>query len=156
VALTLQPEDLASSDAQALIEALNADLAARYPGESADHEQLTPAQLADGQGMFVVARLNGTAVGCGALRRREQGTGELKRMYVKPAHRGQGIGRQILSNLESAARQMGLARLVLETGELQPEAISLYESSGYRRIPCFGEYAVFECDGSVCMEKVLR
>jgi putative acetyltransferase len=138
-----------------LIAALNADLAARYPGESNDHEQLTPAQLADGLGVFLVARVDGAACGCGAVRRREPGTGELKRMYVKPANRGRGIGRQMLSELESAARQMGLTRLVLETGERQPEAISLYQSCGYTRIPCFGEYALFEGDGSVCFEKSL-
>jgi len=88
LALTVQPEDLASADAQALIAALNADLAARYPGESNDYEQLTPAQLADGLGVFLVARVDGAACGCGAVRRREPGTGELKRMYVKPSEVG--------------------------------------------------------------------
>jgi ribosomal protein S18 acetylase RimI-like enzyme len=61
----------------------------------------------------------------------------------------------MLSELESAARQMGLTRLLLETGERQPEAISVYQSCGYTRMPCFGEYAVFEGDGSVCFEKLL-
>ncbi len=83
----------------------------------------------------------------------EDGSAEIKRMYVAPDVRGRRLAAQILSHLEALARDFGYARVVLETGTLQPEAIRLYERSGYQRIPCYGSYAD---DGySVCFGKVL-
>jgi len=66
---------------------------------------------------------------------------EVKRMYVRPAGRGRGLGRALLAALEREAAALGAVSVVLETGPLQTEAIALYESAGYRRIPCFGVYA---------------
>jgi GNAT superfamily N-acetyltransferase len=103
--------------------------------------------------VFLVAALDGEAVGCGALRRLDDATGELKRMYVAPAARRLGVGRGLLDELERRARGLGLRRLVLETGLRQHEAMAMYERAGYARIECFGEY---EGGGaSVCMEKLL-
>jgi GNAT superfamily N-acetyltransferase len=79
-------------------------------------------------------------------------TVEIKRMYVRPAARGLGLGRRILAALETAAESMGARRIVLETGAYQPEAQALYERSGYRRIPCFGAYAGDPL--SVCYERL--
>jgi ribosomal protein S18 acetylase RimI-like enzyme len=75
-------------------------------------------------------------------------------MFVRPTHRGYGIGRTILRRLEDEARQRGFAFAVLETGNRQPEAIALYERSGYERIEPFGPYIGSE--RSVCFRKKLR
>ena len=74
-------------------------------------------------------------------------------MYVSPKARGRGVGRQILRDLESRARQLGYAVLRLETGLKQPEAIGLYESEGYVRVECYGKYSGNPL--SVCFEKRL-
>jgi putative acetyltransferase len=89
---------------------------------------------------FFVARCGDESAGCGALRRIDETSGEIKRMYVRPRFRGKGIGRAILLALEAEARANGIARLVLETGVDQPEALALYERHQY--VPCarYGEY----------------
>jgi GNAT superfamily N-acetyltransferase len=149
--LTLTVEDPFSKEAAALVQALDADLGSRYPSSSIHTTDL--AEVAPGRGFFVVARLSGRAVGCGALRLLETGMGEVKRMWVEPAARRRGIARQILARLEVEARALGLTTLRLETGARQPEAIGLYESCGYCRIPCYGEYA--NDPHSDCFEKQL-
>ena len=80
-------------------------------------------------------------------------TAEIKRMYVAPRHRGAGVGKAIVEKLEQVARELGVARIVLETGERQPQALALYEHNGFARIPSFGEYQSSPL--SICMEKVL-
>ncbi len=74
-------------------------------------------------------------------------------MYVEPERRGRGVAKQILDHLESAAKELGLRRLVLETGVHQAEAIALYTRAGFRSIPCWGEYA--GSSTSVCYEKTI-
>jgi GNAT superfamily N-acetyltransferase len=145
--------DLLSPAARLLIEALNAELSRRYPEEGATHFRLDPDEVADGQGAFLMASSSGRPVGCGAVRRIEARTGEIKRMYVSPDARGRGIGRAVLAALEAEARALGIARLVLETGLRQGEALALYERAGFSRIPPFGEYV--NSPLSVCMGKDL-
>jgi putative acetyltransferase len=83
----------------------------------------------------------GRPLACGGLRPMEPGAAEIKRMYVRPQARGQGLARAVLERLEDEARTRGIRVLRLETGTLQPEARALYEAAGYEPIPCFGEYA---------------
>ena len=147
-------EDITSPTAYALIAALNAELTGAYPEPGATHFRLDPGEVAEGRGAFLVVRLDGRPVACGALRRLEEGTGELKRMYVAPDERGRGIGRALLAALEEEARRLGLARLVLETGTRQTQAIALYRRAGFERIPAYGEY-VSSPTTSVCMGKEL-
>lgn len=98
--------------------------------------------------------MDGEPVGCGGVCVEDgAGPAEVRRMYVVPVARGLGISRRILSALEQEARELGRERLRLETGIDQPEAIGLYESSGFERIPNFGPY-VGEAR-SVCFEKLL-
>jgi putative acetyltransferase len=96
-------------------------------------------QLARPDIRFFVARRDGAPLACGALRV-AAGYGEVKRMYVAPAARGQGLGRAILATIEGEAVREGLAVVRLETGARQPEALALYRSAGYVDCGPFGEY----------------
>ncbi len=93
-----------------------------------------------GDGAFLIAWVDDTAVGCGAVRRMDEATAEIKRMYVDPSVRGRGIGRMLVEALEREARLIGVTRIVLETGIRLAPAIKLYEAMGFVRIPLFGEY----------------
>jgi GNAT superfamily N-acetyltransferase len=146
-------EDLLSPVAAALIGALNAELLGIYPEEGTCHFRLDPDEVHVDRGAFLVARADGTPVGCGAIRKFDPATAELKRMYVAPEMRGRGIGRRVLAALELEGRRLGVQRLVLETGERQAEALALYTGAGFARIPPFGEYV--DSPLSVCMEKTL-
>src|SRR5262245_19220268 len=141
-----------SEEARRLIGQLDGDLIRRYPGLKSVHG-LHAQDLADPNFTFVIAWVDGSAVGCGALRRLEPEVGEVKRMFVQPEFRGRGIARQILETLEDRARELGYELVWLETGIGQPEAISLYKSAGYREFAGFGEY--IGNPFSVCFEKRL-
>ena len=138
-------------DAVRLVSALVAELFDRYGyhGSSPFH----PDDVEEEGGAFFVARLDSQAVGCGAVRSLGSGVGEIKRVYVAPEARGKGIGRALMSALEQFSRDAGYNALVLETGSRQPESIGLYESLGYRQIPCFGSYE--DDPHSVCFRKAL-
>jgi GNAT superfamily N-acetyltransferase len=141
--------EAAAPEAADLMSALDRDLGARYPGLPI--HGIDAANFRAAGGVFLVGRLAGIAVACGALRPIDAGTVELKRMYVRDAHRGHGFGRAMLVALEEIARERGYSVIRLETGDGQPEAIALYESAGYYGIPCYGDYA--QDPGSVCFEK---
>lgn len=149
--VTIAAEPFDSADAERLIAALDDHLAGRYSAEQRFGPNLRPAHLAPGLGTFVIARADGRAVGCGAVRRLDEATAEVKRMYVEPEVRGRGIAKQILDHLEAAALAMGISRLVLETGIYQAEAIGLYRRVGFRPVRCWGEYEGVLT--SVCFEK---
>lgn len=161
--LEIAPEALTGAVATALITDLNAELSALYPEPGATHFHLDADEVAPGAGAFLVARLRGRPIGCGALRHLREATlvrevgprvGELKRMYVAPEARGLGIGRALLARLEAEARTLGLERLVLETGTRQTEALALYRRAGFTDIPPYGEYAA-SVTTSVCLTKAL-
>jgi GNAT superfamily N-acetyltransferase len=136
-----------------LIAALNAELKAQYPEEGATHFRLEPDEVVEGRGAFLIAYANDRPIGCGALRKLDDATAEIKRMYVAPDARGTGLGRKILDALEAESRRLGIRRLVLETGERQAPAMALYQRAGFIRIPAFGEYV--DSPLSVCMAKEL-
>jgi putative acetyltransferase len=156
---------LNSPTAFELISALNAELLGQYPEPGQCHFRLDVDEVSDGQGAFVIAYddtgdgdngevHNIKPIGCGAVRRLDATTAELKRMYVVPSHRGQGAGRALVAALESEARALGVTRLVLETGRRQESALALYEKCGFTEIPRFGEYV--HTPLSVCMAKALK
>lgn len=151
--VVVQRADILSPTARSLIEALNNELLGRYPEEGACHFRLDANEVANGHGAFLIAFRAGQPVGCGAVRRIETDTGEVKRMYVVPQQRGHGAGRAILNAIEAEARALGLSRLVLETGVRQIEAQSLYQRAGFSRIDPFGEYV--HSPLSICMAKTL-
>jgi putative acetyltransferase len=135
----------------ALISELDAFQDTLYPPESRHSLDLSSVKGADL--IFAVARdKSGRAIGCGAVVLSAR-YGEIKRMYVQPRCRGQGVARRILEDLESAARLQGRTELVLETGPYQPEALAFYESRGYRRRGPFGGYV--DDPLSVFMQKSL-
>lgn len=105
-----------------------------------------------GVSMFV-ARVDGVALGTGALVDRRNATAELKRLFVDDAARGRGLAGALLSAIETRARDAGVRVLQLETGPKSFAAIALYEKHGYVRIPNFGQYV--GDPHSYCMEKVL-
>ena len=156
------PEPLTGAVAT-LLTALNAELSAIYQEPGATHFRLDPNEVAPGAGIFLVARWRGSPIGCGAVRclrdpaqMRELGqrVGEIKRMYVAPSTRGQGVGRALLARIEAEARALGLTKLVLETGIRQTEALALYRRAGFTEIPPYGEYALSPAT-SVCFTKAL-
>jgi GNAT superfamily N-acetyltransferase len=150
----IRSSTLTSPDAARLIQALNAELKATFPEPGATHFSLTGVQVGAGDGAFVVAYLDNVAVGCGAVRRLDAATAELKRMYVDPSVRRRGIGRALVEALERKARLLGVTRVVLETGTRLAPAIKLYQALGYVRVPLFGEY-LSSPDTSLCFGKTL-
>jgi GNAT superfamily N-acetyltransferase len=102
---------------------------------------------------FVAGFVGGRPVACGALQPLGDGVGELKRMYVRPPFRRQGLSRLILAALEERALQRGIHTLRLETGQYLAPALGLYQGAGYQPIPLFGEYVGSAT--SVCFEKCL-
>jgi ribosomal protein S18 acetylase RimI-like enzyme len=159
--MLMRIEKAASPAAQRLIEQLNADLMARYPG--APVFGIDAVQFEAVGGVFVIGYEGGEAVASGAIRPFER-FAEIKRVYVLPAFRGRGYARAMMAFLEAEAVRRGFTHGVLETGSGQPEAIALYRSLGWSEIPPFGIYAGTHGDACfnaasdfrhVCFEKCL-
>ncbi|KJY44451.1 acetyltransferase [Streptomyces sp. NRRL S-444] len=132
-----------------------------YGGEG-DVTPLDPAMFAPPNGLYLLAYdASGTPVASGGWRSQDEndegysdGDAEVKRMYVVPGARGLGLARRILAELEADARAAGRTRMVLETGDRQPEAIALYSSADYGPTKKFGHYR--EYPSSRCMAKPLH
>jgi GNAT superfamily N-acetyltransferase len=140
VARSLSISPVPFGEAADLVAELDADLEVRY-GSGGDPVH-APAEEFDGAGgQMLLATLDHEPVGCVGLRRVDERTAELKRMYVRPHARGRGIARALLAACEREARALGYEQLWLETGSMQPEAVTLYLTSGYEPIPAFGQYA---------------
>jgi putative acetyltransferase len=122
----------------ALRAAQRAELDARYGCD--DHEPGTAPSAADIEVFLVATAPDGRPLACGALRRLDPVTAEIKRMYVTPPVRGSGVATALLRALETAAADRGWTTLKLETGPAQPDAIRFYEREGYTPIPLFGAY----------------
>lgn len=135
-------------DFQELVQLLDKDLRIRDGDEHAFYAQFNKI---DKIKHVVVAYQNDEPVGCGAFKEFNQELVEIKRMFVMPAYRGQGVAQAVLGELEQWAQELYYSGYVLETGKKQPEAIRLYQKSGYKLIPNYGQYANVE--NSVCMQK---
>lgn len=145
-------------DAALLVEEVQGEYVARYGGR--DETPIEPTYFAEPMGAFFVGYLDGRPVATGAWRRRADvlvdgtsNTAEIKRMYVAPLAQRRGLARLMLAHLEDTARAAGVEVMVLETGIRQPEAIALYESSGYLPIAGFGYYK--DAPLSRCMARSL-
>ena len=147
--ITTEPPD--TPDASSLVDELEAYLASLYPAES--RHGLSVERLVREEVAFFVTRHDGQPAGCGGVQLFGSEYAEVKRMYVRPAFRGLGLGRLMLDRLTAYAREHAMPLLRLETGIHQHEAIALYEQSGFARIPPFGPYT--DDPLSRCYEKAL-
>ena len=131
MAVTIAVESPLQDDVRVLIAALNEYLLTITPPEFCSH--MTVEQMADADTTVFIARDDGRAVACGALRRHGAAVGEVKRMYTLPSYQGQGIGGRILAMIEALARDEGFTQLVLETGHRHDAAWRVYERGGFAR-----------------------
>lgn len=138
-------------DFQTLVRELDKDLKIR---DGDDHAFYAQFNKIDKIKHSIVAYDNGYPVGCGAIKEYSSDTMEVKRMFVVPDKRGQGIALIILKQLELWSLELNYLKCILETGKNQPEAIALYKKSGYKIIANYGQYQNVE--NSVCFEKILK
>ena len=134
-------EDPTTDDAQRCLTSYFRDLDERFD-TGFDPDLSNPAhvhELREPAGLLLVARVDGRAVGCGALKLHGERPVELKRMWVAPDARGLGVGRRLLGALEDAARARGARVARLETNRSLVEAIAMYRSSGYREVEPFND-----------------
>lgn len=101
-------------------------------------DDFSPADAADPNGRFLIARLADNPVGCASFRRVNEEVAEFKRLYVEPDARGRGVSRQLLKALEEQARALGYKRVLAETGLRQSRSLRLLASAGYVPIPNYG------------------
>jgi len=148
--LTLIRTDSDNADFRTLVALLDRDLAVR---DGDDHTFYAQFNKVDTIKEVVIAYQNGAPVGCGAIKPFSATEAEVKRMFVHPDYRKQGIAAKVLNELETWATKLGFTACVLETGKKQPEAIALYQKAGYHFIPNYGQY--IGVDNSVCMTKPL-
>ncbi len=148
--VTVRADDPVGEVARKLIQALCDEMSGRY---GTPPSPFSLSEAAAPRTVFLVAYREGQPVGCGALRRLDWQAAEIKRMYVAPSGRRQGIARRLLFELERHAEEFGYRTIRLETGVRQPDAQALYEAVGYHRIAPFGPYVGNPT--SVCFEKAV-
>ncbi len=148
--MTITRTDSSNKDFQYLVKFLDQDLAIRDGDEHAFYHQFNSIDQLKNCVLFYVDE---KPVACGAFKKYEDDTVEIKRMYSLPESRGKGFASKILAELEIWAKEEGFTFAVLETGLKQPEAIALYQKNGYQLIPNYGQYIGIE--NSVCYKKTL-
>jgi len=129
-------------EVERFVTALLQEMAERYDDDPDTIERTDP-----GAAFVLLLDDDGTPLGSGAVQRLSKSKpdaapdhGEIKRVYLVPSARGRGLSRLLMSTLVDLARELGYTWLQLETGDVQPEAIGLYESSGWTRVPNYGQY----------------
>jgi GNAT superfamily N-acetyltransferase len=137
--IKIRRADTAEPAVRELLDEVLAELSERYGGPG-DDTPIGETDFTPPNGMFFVLDDGERLLGCAGWRRHGEDA-ELKRMFTVRAARGRGLARRLLTKIEDSAREAGCRRVILETGDRQPEAIALYESAGYERIEDFGYYA---------------
>ena len=140
--VTFDVVDPRSPEARSVIDRYFAELDTRFRsgfdpgpgGAAADADTMR-----EPSGAFVVVHDTGEAVGCGGVIRVDDGTAEIKRMWIRPDHRGRGLGRRLLAHLESVAAGFGHRRVLLDTNESLSEAIAMYGRSGYQPVERYND-----------------
>ena len=138
MAVAIAMESPLSDEVRLLISELNETLLALTPPEHCYH--MTAEEMAGPETTVFIARDNGRAIACGALRRHGGRVGEVKRMYTRPEAQRRGIGGAILARIVELARAEGVDRLVLETGDRHPAAWRVYERAGFTRCGAVLDY----------------
>lgn len=118
-----------------------------------EHEYYNQFNNIDVLKHVVVACFNEVPVGCGAIKKFDVTSVEIKRMFVSLDKRGSGIAQKIVAELENWAKELGFQKTVLETGKRQVEAVKFYKKCDYKIIPNYGQYTSME--NSICFEKTL-
>ena len=149
-ATTIVRTESSDPDFPLLVAALNFELRDRYGEVQVLYDKFN--QVSE-LGTVVIAYVNDIPSGCGCFKKFDYKTAEIKRMFVKPEQRGMGLASSILGELEVWAKEEGFTEVVLETGNKQQEAISMYKKRGYEIIPNYGPYVGMET--SVCFGKKL-
>ncbi|MNK90402.1 ribosomal-protein-L7/L12-serine acetyltransferase [compost metagenome] len=149
--LKLERTNSQNTDFSKLIVELDANLASR---NGAMQEYFNQFNKVDTIKHVIIAYVNDIAVGCGAIKQFDDKSVEVKRMFVLEEFRGRGISRKILNELENWAKELGYASTVLETSNVQIEAVGLYSKSGYAITENYGQYAGIET--SICFRKELE
>lgn len=139
VAVVLEPAD--SADARSCLESYYSELARRFPAgfDPLAGNNFDPAEMTPPKGWFVVARIEGEPVGCGALKRLEDGVGEVKRVWTSSSARGLGVASRIMDRLEAQAVEAGFTILRLDTNGTLKEAQAMYAKRGYRPIARYND-----------------
>jgi len=140
-----------NTDFQKLVAELDADLKIR---DGEDHAFYAEFNKIDRIKHVIVVYDDELPIGCGSIREYSADTMEVKRMYVVPNRRGEGIATEILKNLEKWTLDLNFKKCLLETGKKQPEAIALYQKNKYQVVPNFGKY--INVENSICFEKILE
>jgi GNAT superfamily N-acetyltransferase len=143
--------DSVNKDFIRLIKDLDAYLAVSDGEEHSFYAQFNKLDLIK---YVVLASYNEIIIACGAIKKYDQKTMEIKRMFTSSDYRGKGIAGLILIELENWAKEMGFENCILETGKRQIEAIRLYKKSGYEVITNYGQYAGME--DSICFMKKVQ
>lgn len=133
-----------------LVHDLDLDLKIR---DGEEHSFFAQFNKIDAIKYVVLAYKNGKPIACGAIKAYDENTMEVKRMFVRPENRGQGIASMVLRDLEDWCIALNFKTCILETGQKQPEAIALYKKNNYCIIPNYGQYELVE--SSVCFMKKL-
>lgn len=142
--------DSANTDFQTLVKFLDATLA-EHNGENDDF--FAQFNTIDTIKNCIVVYIDDIPAACGAFKPFSEDTVEIKRMFTHPEFRKKGIGSAIVKELENWAAELNFKKAVLETSRDLKNAISVYEKSGFNRIPNYGQYIGVE--QSVCYEKAL-
>jgi putative acetyltransferase len=148
--LLFKRTDASDGNFRSLVALLDADLAVR---DGTDHSFYNQFNKIDTIRHVILCYADAKPIACGAFKPFNDDSVEVKRMFILPEYRGQGIGEMLLKVLEKWAGELGYKHSVLETGKKQPDAIRLYEKAGYHRIPNYGQYENVE--NSVCMRKAI-
>jgi putative acetyltransferase len=139
-----------NDDFQHLVKLLDLELRHRYEELQAQYDKHNKIEKNE---TVVLVYSGAIPVGCGCFKQHDNVSAEIKRMYVSPEERRHGIAYNIVNELCSWAKEYGFRKMILETGKKQPEAIRLYEKSGFYRIDNYAPYVGME--QSVCMAKEL-
>ena len=139
--VAIEPIDPSDADAHHCLREYFAELDARFHMgfDVATSRLPDPNEMRPPEGVFLIVRIDGTAVGCGGLKFHDDAPTEIKRMWVAPTVRGRGIGRRLLGELERRAVENGSRSVCLDTNGVLTEAIAMYRSSGYEQVDAFND-----------------
>lgn len=137
--LVIEARPYEDPDVVRMVAEVQAEYVLLYGGP--DEAAVDPDEFVPPRGLLMVGLLDGEPVAMGGWRRMSDTVAEIKRMYVSKPARRRGYSRRMLAEIERTAAEAGIAELILNTGPEQPEAVALYEQSGYAVIPGFGHYA---------------